>query len=293
MDRHDWLAEQFEAHRDHLRAVAYRMLGSMSDADDAVQASWLNLSGSDTSAVENLGGWMTTIVARVCLDMLRSRKSRREAPLDSPAPDEMKSREDGTDPEREAQLADSVGIALMVVLDTLAPDERLAFVLHDVFAIPFDEIAPIVGRSSTTTRQLASRARRRVHGAATVPSAELNRQREVVNDFLTAARAGDFNALLAVLDPDVVLRSDAVLMPSGESLEVHGAQRVAKMYGRRGGAQGIRPALVNGMVGLVVAPRGRLMLVINLTFKDGKIAVIDAVSDQARIRHTDLAVLDD
>ncbi len=290
MDRHDWLAEQFEAHRDHLRAVAYRMLGSLSEADDAVQASWLNLSASDTSEIENLGGWMTTIVARICLDMLRSRKSRREASLD--APDEIASREAGIDPEHEAQLADSVGLALMVVLNTLAPDERLAFVLHDVFAIPFHEIAPIVGRSSTTTRQLASRARRRVRGAATVPSAELNRQREVVNAFLTAARAGDFNALLAILDPEVVLRSDAVLTPSGETLEVRGAQRVAKMYGRRGGAQGIRPALVNGIVGLVVAPRGRLMLVINLTFKDGKIAGIDAVADSTRIAQTELAILD-
>jgi len=290
MDKHDWLAEQFEAHRDHLRAVAYRMLGSLSEADDAVQASWLNLSRSDTSEIENLGGWMTTIVARVCLDMLRSRKSRREAPLDSP--DEIGSHDEGIDPELEAQLADSVGLALMVVLDTLAPDERLAFVLHDVFAVPFDEIAPIVGRSSMTTRQLASRARRRVRGATIVPSAELNRQREVVNAFLTAARAGDFNTLLTLLDPDVELRSDAALTPSGKGLEVHGAQRVAKMYGRPGSAQGVRPALVNGMVGLVVAPRGRLMLVIHLTFKDGKIAVIDAVADRARLRQIDLAVLD-
>ena len=187
MDRHHWLAEQFEAHRDHLRAVAYRMLGSLSEADDAVQASWLRLSGSDTSEIENMGGWMTTIVARICLNMLRSRKTRREASLDSP--DDIRSREEGIDPEREAQLADSVGLALLVVLDTLAPDERLAFVLHDVFAMPFDEIAPIVGRSSTTTRQLASRARRRVRGAPTVPSAELNGQREVVNAFLTAAPA--------------------------------------------------------------------------------------------------------
>jgi RNA polymerase sigma-70 factor (ECF subfamily) len=289
MDRQDWLTEQFEAHRDHLRAVAYRMLGSLSEADDAVQASWRKLSGSDTSKVENLSGWMTTIVARVCLDMLRARKSRPEAPLDEP--DEIKSREETIDPEREAQLADSVGLALMVVLDTLAPDERLAFVLHDVFAMPFDEIAPIVGRSSTTTRQLASRARRRVRGAATVPSAELNRQREVVSAFLAAARAGDFNALLTVLDPDVVLRIDAALTPSGKAVAVHGAQRVAKMY-VRGGAQAILPALVNGMVGLVVAPLGRLVLVIHLTFEDGKIAAIETVADPARLRQTDLAVLD-
>lgn len=292
MDNHDWLAEQFEAQRDHLRGVAYRMLGSMTEADDAVQASWLKFSGSDTGAVENLGGWMTTIVARVCLDMLRSRKSRHEVAGDSPVSDAISSSDEGTDPEREALLADSVGLALMVVLNTLAPDERLAFVLHDVFAMPFDAIAPIVGRTSATTRKLASRARRRVRGVATVPTEALNRQREVVNAFLTAARAGDFNALLTVLDPDVVLRSDAVPMPSGENLEVHGSQRVAKMYTRRGGAQAIHPALVNGMVGLVVAPRGRLMLVIYLTFKDGKIAMIDVVADKARLRQTSLAILD-
>ena len=290
-NRQDWLAEQFETHRDHLRSVAYRMLGSLSDADDAVQASWLNLSRADTSAVENIGGWMTTIVARVCLDMLRSRKARREDQF--AVSDEIKSGEDGTDPEREAQLADSVGLALLVVLDMLAPDERLAFVLHDVFDLPFEEIAPIVGRTSTTARQLASRARRRVRGAATVSSTELNQQRELVTAFLTAARAGDFNALLTVLDPDVMLRSDAVLTPSGGPLEVRGAERVAKMYARSGGVQAIRPALVNGMVGLVVAPRGKLMLVVNLTFKDGKIAVIDASSDPERLRQTTLAILDD
>jgi RNA polymerase sigma-70 factor (ECF subfamily) len=201
--------------------------------------------------------------------------------------------EEGIDPEHEAQLADSIGLALLVVLDTLAPDERLAFVLHDVFAMPFDEIAPIVGRSSTTTRQLASRARRRVRGAATVPSAELNRQREVVDAFLAAARAGDFSALLTLLDPEVVLRADAAVTPSGEAIEVHGAQRVAKMYMRPGSAQAIRPALVNGMVGLVVVPLGRLVMVIHLTFKDGKIAGIDTVADPVRLRQTDLAVLDD
>jgi RNA polymerase sigma factor (sigma-70 family) len=187
MQEHDWLAAQFETHREHLRAVAYRMLGSLSDADDAVQASWINLSRSDTNQVENIGGWMTTIVSRICLDMLRARRSRPEAPSDLPAPETVRSADEGTNPEREAQLADSVGIALMVVLNTLAPDERLVFVLHDVFAIPFDAIAPIVGRSSATTRQLASRARRRIRGVAAVPSAEVEDQREIVNAFLTAA----------------------------------------------------------------------------------------------------------
>lgn len=288
MDRRDWLAEQFEAHRDHLLAVAYRMLGSLSEAEDAVQASWLKLSRSDTSEVENIGGWMTTIVSRVCLDMLRSRKSRPEAPPFD-APDEIRADEAGIDPEREAQLADSVGLALMVVLDTLSPDERLAFVLHDVFGMSFDEIAPVVGRSSEATRQLASRARRRVRGAPAIPSDELNRQREVVNAFLAAARSGDFNALLTVLDPEVTLRSEAGAAP----IEVHGAQRVARMYGRPGSGQALRPALVDGKVGLILAPQGRLMLVIHLAFKDGKIAMIDAVADPERLREIDLAVLDD
>src|SRR5262245_20212778 len=205
MDEHDWLAERFEANRTHLRAVAYRMLGSLSEADDAVQEAWLRLSRSDTSTVENLGGWLTTVVARVCLDMLRSRKSRREEPLGAHEPDPTVSREDGVDPEQEALLADSVGLALLVVLETLAPSERLAFVLRDMFDLPFDEIALIVGRSPTTARQLASRARRRVRGAATVPDADLTRQREVVDAFLAASCGGDFAALLAVLDPDVVL----------------------------------------------------------------------------------------
>ncbi|MGZ3602248.1 MAG: sigma-70 family RNA polymerase sigma factor, partial [Ktedonobacterales bacterium] len=194
-----WLVEQFEAHRSHLRAVAYRMLGSQSEADDAVQESWLHLSRSNTSGVENMGGWLTTIVARVCLDMLRSRKSRREEPMDTNVPDPIASREDGIDPEHEALLADSVGLALLVVLDTLSPAERLAFVLHDMFDVPFEEIAPIVGRSPTAARQLASRARRRVQGAATVPDADLRRQREVVDAFLAASREGDFDALLVVL----------------------------------------------------------------------------------------------
>ena len=232
MDEHDWLAERFEANRTHLRAVAYRMLGSLSEADDAVQEAWLRLSRSDTSGVENLGGWLTTVVARVCLDMLRSRKSRREEPLGAHVPEPIVSREDGIDPEHEALLADSVGLALLVVLETLAPAERLAFVLHDMFAVPFDEIAPIVGRSPAAARQLASRARRRVQGAATAPDADLTRQREVVDAFLAASRGGDFDALLAVLDPDVVLRADRAAVQAGASREVRGAAAVAEHASR-------------------------------------------------------------
>src|SRR3954469_23402100 len=209
MDEHEWLAQRFEENRTHLRAVAYRMLGSLSEADDAVQETWLRLGRSETSGVENLGGWLTTVVARVCLDMLRSRKSRREQPLGALLPEPIVSRVDAIDPEHEALLADSVGLALLVVLQTLAPAERLAFVLHDMFAVPFEEIAPIVGRSPTAARQLASRARRRVREAAPVPDADLDTQREVLAAFLAAARGGDFQALLEVLDPDVVLRADA------------------------------------------------------------------------------------
>ena len=234
MNEHDWLADRFEEHRGHLRAVAYRMLGSLSEADDAVQESWLRLSRADTSDVENLGGWLTTVVGRVCLDMLRSRTSRREEPLGAHVPQRAVSRADGSDPEHEALLADSVGLALLVVLETLAPAERLAFVLHDMFAVPFDEIAPIVGRSPEAARQLASRARRRVRGvggregADLVPNVDLTRQRDVVDAFLTAARGGDFEALLAVLDPDVVLRFDRAALPTGASRETHGAAAVAR-----------------------------------------------------------------
>src|SRR5712671_6740213 len=230
MDEHEWLAERFEENRTHLRAVAYRMLGSLSEADDAVQESWLHLSRSDTSGVENLGGWLTTVVARVCLDMLRSRNSRREEPLDMHVPEPIVSREDGIDPEHEALLADSVGLALLVVLNTLNPAERLAFVLHDLFAVPFDEIAPIVGRSPTAARQLASRARRRVQGGATVPDVDLTRQRAVVDAFLAASRGGDFDALLALLDPDVVLRADAAAVQMGSAPEVLGAAEVAATF---------------------------------------------------------------
>ncbi len=287
MDEHDWLAERFETHRTHLRAVAYRMLGSLSEADDAVQEAWLRLSRSDTIGVENLGGWLTTIVARVCLDMLRARTSRREESLGAHVPD--MSRADGSDPEHEALLADAVGLALLVVLDRLVPAERIAFVLHDLFAMPFDEIAPIVGRSPTAARQLASRARRRVRGAATVPDADVIHQRAVVAAFLAASRGGDFAALLAVLDPDVVFRADRSGMPAGAPSEVHGAAAVAKQYAGR--AQLARPALVNGAVGIVVAPRGRLMMALGLTFTRGKIAAIDVIADPTRLRDLDLAVL--
>jgi RNA polymerase sigma factor (sigma-70 family) len=291
MDEHEWLAEQFEANRSHLQAVAYRMLGSLSEADDAVQESWLHLSRSDTSGVENLGGWLTTVVARICLDMLRSRNSRREEPLEASVPEPITSREGGIDPEQEALLADSVGLALLVVLDTLNPAERLAFVLHDIFAVPFDEIAPILGRSPSATRQLASRARRRVRGATTVKDPDLTYQREVVDAFLAASRAGNFDALLAVLDPDVVFRADRTAVSAGASGEVRGAPFVARQFSGR--AQGARPALVNGAVGVVVARRGRLFLVLRLTIRHGKIVGIDAVADPARLRQLDLAVLTD
>jgi RNA polymerase sigma factor (sigma-70 family) len=294
MDEHDWLAERFGANRTHLRAVAYRMLGSLSEADDAVQEAWLRLSRSKTSGVENLGGWLTTVVARVCLDMLRSRKSRREKPLGVHVPDPIVSHEDGIDPEREALLADSVGLALLVVLETLAPAERLAFVLHDMFAVPFDEIAPIVGRSPTAARQLASRARRRVRGAAPVPDADLARQRDVVAAFLAASRDGDFNALLAVLDPDVVLRADSGAVPAGASREVRGAPAVAEQaltFSRL--ARFAQPALVNGAAGVVVAPHGRSFSVMGFTITRGKIVEIDILADPARLRQLDLAVLND
>ncbi|HVC33620.1 MAG TPA: sigma-70 family RNA polymerase sigma factor [Chloroflexota bacterium] len=291
MDEHKWLAERFEANRAHLRAVAYRMLGSLSEADDAVQESWLRLSRSNTSGVENLGGWLTTVVARVCLDMLRSRESRREEPLGVHVPEPIVSREDGTDPEHEALLADSVGLALRVVLETLAPAERLAFVLHDMFAVPFDEIAPIVGRSSIAARQLASRARRRVQATATVPDADLARQRKVVDAFLAASRDGDFDALLALLDPDVVLRADRAAVHAGASREVRGAAAVADTFSGR--ARVAQPALVNGAVGAVWVAGGRPRVVFGFTITRGKIVEIGLVADPARLRQIDLAVLND
>ncbi len=293
MHEHEWLAERFEENRTHLRAVAYRMLGSLSEADDAVQEAWLRLSRSDTSGVENLGGWLTTVVARLCLDMLRSRKSRREEPLGVHVPDPIVSSKDGIDPEHEALLADSVGLALLVVLETLAPAERLAFVLHDMFAVPFNEIASIVGRSPTAARQLASRARRRVQEARTIPDADLTRQREVVDAFLAAARRGDFDALLAVLDPDVVLKADRGAVPPGASREVRGARAVAEgalTFSKL--VQLAQPALVNGVAGIVSwLPGGRPFSVMGFTVRHGKIVEIDVLADPARLDQLDLAIL--
>ena len=296
MNEHNWLAEQFEQNRPHLRGVAYRMLGSLSEAEDAVQEGWLRLSRSDTSAVENLSGWLTTVVARVCLDMLRSRKSKREESFEEHAEhvehasNTIRDPNDAVDPEQEALLADSVGLALLVVLETLAPAERLAFVLHDMFDLSFDEIAPIVNRSPTAARQLASRARRRVQGADTTPNATLTRQREVVEAFLAAARGGNFEALLAVLDPDAVLRSDPAALPPGAPTEIRGAAGIANRA-VRGGARAARPALVNGEVGVIVAPRGRLLMVLRVTITNGKIIEIEAIADPARVRQLDLAIL--
>ncbi len=292
MNQDDLLAQQFEEHRAHLRAVAYRMLGSPSEADDAVQEAWLRLSRSDTTAVANLGGWLTTVVARVCLDLLRSRESRREEPLDAHAPTPIASREGGIDPEQVALLADSVGLALLVVLDTLNPAERLAFVLHDLFDVPFDEIAPIVGRSPTAARQLASRARRRVRGqsAAMDSDADLTSKRSVVAAFLAAARGGDFEALLAILDPEVVLRADEAAIAMGAWNGVRGAQDMAKRFA---GVRGQRPALMNGAVGTVWAPGGQPRVAFVFTITHDKIVAIDLVADPERLRQLDPVIVGD
>ncbi len=293
MDDNDWLTKRFEEHRAHLRAVAYRMLGSLSEAEDAVQETWLRLSHADTSDVENLGGWLTTVVSRVCLNRLRSRSSRREESLDSHVPDPIVQREDELDPEHEAELVDSVGLALLVVLETLAPAERLAFVLHDMFAVPFDDVATIVGRSPAAVRQLASRARRRVQGAAT-PDVDVARQREVVDAFFAAARGGDFEALVAVLDPDVVLRSDGGVSRPSVSVLVRGAATVAKralMFTRL--SPFVRPAVVNGAAGVVVAPGGVPVSVMGFTVRGGRIVEIHAIADPERLRELELPVFDD
>jgi RNA polymerase sigma factor (sigma-70 family) len=290
MDDRDWLADRFDDHRAHLRAVAYRMLGSASEADDAVQEAWLRLSQADTSGVENLGGWLTTVVGRVCLDMLRSRTARREEPLAAPAPERMPTRPDEVDPEHEAVLADSVGLAMLVVLDTLSPAERLAFVLHDMFAVPFDEIAPIVGRSPEAARQLASRARRRVQGA-TLPDPDLTRHREVVDAFLAASRGGDFEALLAVLDPDVVLDADAAAVRMGSAEEVRGAPAVAGTFSGR--ALAAQPAVIDGAVGIVWAVAGRPKVAWDLTIRAGKIAHIEMLAAPETLDDLDVVVLED
>jgi len=289
MQDHDLLAERFEANRTELRAVAYRMLGSASEADDAVQEAWLRLSRADGSDIANLGGWLTTVVARVCLDMLRSRTSRREEPLAPGLHEPIARDEDGLDPEHAAVVADSVGLAMLVVLDTLPPAERVAFVLHDMFAVPFDEIAPIVGRSSDATRQLASRARRRVQGASADPVADRARQREVVEAFLAAARDGRFEALLALLDPDVVVRADRAAVQAGASEEVRGADAVAGTFSGR--ARAARPALVGGAVGLVWTQQGQARMVFDFTIADGKVVEIELIADPERIRELEPTIL--
>jgi len=291
MDEREWLAERFEEHRARLRAVAYRMLGSLSEADDAVQEAWLRLSRSDADGIEDLGAWLTTVVGRVSLNMLRSRRVRREEPLGVHLPDPIVDRVDGTHPEHEALLADSVGLALLVVLQRLSPAERLAFVLHDMFAVPFDEIAPIVGRSPQAARQLASRARRRVQGENTVPDADLATQREVVEAFLAAARDGDFDRLVAVLDPDVVLRADVGPLPG--SREVRGAAAVAGQavtFSQVGLV--VQPALVNGVVGTVTTRDGQPFSVGAFTVRDRRIVEIHFLADAARLRRLDLTMLE-
>ena len=292
MTDQDWLAERFETNRSHLRGVAYRMLGSVTEADDAVQEAWIRLSRTDTSDVDNLRAWLTTVVGRVCLNMLRSRKTRREASLETHLPDPILSPEAGIDPEQEALLGDSVGLAMLVVLDALTPAERIAFVLHDVFAVPFDEIAPIVGRTPSATRQLASRGRRRVRGAP-VPDVDLDGQWAVVDAFLAAARAGDFERLVAVLDPDVVLRSDGGGARPGLDTQVHGARAVAgqAMTFRRFAAGATR-VLVNGVPGGVAwAPDGSPYAVLALTVKGGRIVEIDVLADRDRLAQLDLTTV--
>jgi RNA polymerase sigma-70 factor (ECF subfamily) len=290
----DWLTEGFEQNRTRLRAVAYRMLGSFAEADDAVQEAWLRLSRSDASGVDNLAGWLTTIVARVCLNVLRSRHTRREELMGVHVPDPVVSRADGTSPEDEALLADSVGLALQVVLETLAPAERLAFVLHDMFDLPFDEIAPLVGRSPATARQLASRARRRVRGAdAQAPEPDLVRQREVVDAFFAAAHHGDLDALVAVLDPDVVLRSDGGTAHPEASVVLHGAAAVAGralLVAQPAALK--RPALVNGAAGVVITLGGRPVAVMGFTVSRGKIAEIDVIIDPERLLRLGVPALD-
>lgn len=284
-----WLANRFEAHRKHLQAVAYRMLGSLNEAEDAVQESWLRLSRAEASGIENMGGWLTTVVSRICLDMLRSRKSRREESIEAQASDAITSQENIIDPEQEAVLADSVGIALLVVLGNLNPAERITFVLHDVFALPFNEIAPIVGKSEVATRQLASRARQRVRGAKAVGEVELDQQRGVVQAFLAAAHAGDFDTLVAALDPDVILRDDR---QTGSARVTRGAVALAQQVSGRA-QKAAQLALVNGTVGIIVAPQGKMLYVLKFTMNQGKITEVDLISESERISQLDLALLND
>ena len=290
MSERDYLAGRFEEHRAHLRAVAYRMLGSLNEVEDAVQEAWLRLSRADAAGIDNLGGWLTTVVAHVCLDMLRSRQSRREEPITPDAPEPVATGPSGSSPEQEAILADSVGLALLVVLDRLVPAERLAFVLHDMFGTPFEEIAPIVGRSAEATRQLASRARRRVRGGTAERPPDLVRQREVVDAFIAALRAGDFEGLLAVLDPDLVVRAD---MAAGAVTEIRGAAAWAKgavTYGHM--ARLTQPALVDGAIGVVVAPHGRLTRALRFTIANGKITEIEVIGNPARLGEMEVSIVD-
>ena len=293
MTQPDQLASIFEASRGHLRAVAYRMLGDASEADDAVQEAWLRLSRSDAESIRNIEGWLTTVVGRVCLDMLRSRKARREEALETEVVEPVVSSESSSDPEEEAQLADSVGLALLVVLDTLAPAERVAFVLHDVFDVSFDEIAPIVGRTPAAARQLASRARRRVRGEETVTASDLQTQRQVVDAFLAALRGGDFEGLLAVLDPNVVVQLDSRAAAPGVPREIRGAEnwaRGAVAFSHL--ARFVQPALINGAAGLVFATRGRLTRALIFTISNGRIVRAEIIAEPARLQQLDIAVLD-
>jgi RNA polymerase sigma factor (sigma-70 family) len=291
MSEDNWLAAQFEENRGHLRAVAYRLLGSASEADDAIQEAWLRLSRTDAGGIQNLGGWLTTVVGRVCLDMLRSRASRREQSIDEPASKPIAASSPKADPEQEALLADSVGLALLVVLDRLTPPERLAFVLHDLFAVSFEEIASLVGRTPAAARQLASRARRRVQGAEVAEGADLASKRNAASSFLAALRAGDVDGLLAVLDPDLVVHVDGASAAAGQPVEVRGAANwapAAITFSR--GARFAAVATVNGEVGLIVAPGGRLFRAVKFTFRDGKIAEIEVIGEPARLGELDLAV---
>ncbi len=292
MNTQGWLAERFEESRQRLREVAYRMLGSLSEADDAVQEAWLRLIRTDAGAIENLAGWLTTVVSRVCLDMLRTRKSRREEPIGAQIPESAAVGGEGADPASEAELADSVGVALLVVLDTLSPPERLAFVLHDLFGMPFDEIGSIMGRSPVAARQLASRARQRVRGAPAPSDAGRARQREVVEAFLRAAHAGDIDGLLAVLDPDAVIRIDAAASRSGAERIVKGASMwIRQFVALSRGMRFVQPALVNGSVGVIFAPRGRLSRALTFTFTDDRIARLEVIGDPVRLRELEIAVL--
>jgi RNA polymerase sigma-70 factor (ECF subfamily) len=280
MDEREVLARRFETHRAHLRQVAYRMLGSGAEADDAVQEAWLRISRAGAGGVDNLGGWMTTIVGRVCLDMLRARRARAEEALGVHEPEPSAGRRHERSADEDVELADSVGLALLIVLETLEPAERVAFVLHDMFDLPFEEIAPIVGRTPVAARQLASRARRRVRGAST-SDVDRSGKREIVEAFLAAAKAGDFEGLVAVLDPDIVFRSDAQGVRMGGPAEVHGAAAVAKFFDGR--AQAALPGLIDGEVGILVRVKGRMLLVLGLTFGGGRITAIDAVADRTTL----------